>query len=324
MIDYQDELEKRGLDTHQTGDDYMMMLCPFHDEMNPSFSVSTKDGTFRCFGCEERGTFADLIAELEDVSISEAIRQIKSDTKISDLLSVIEKGLEPKDEVLSYFNERSFHSVFPPVWGTLGENYLLTPQDTPVDMTLAKPRGLTREIVERFDVRWGERGKYAGRVIFPIRMPSGKILSYVGRTIYKKVHPKTRKPRSPARTLFGIYELLRHFGKTKYIVLVEGEIDAIYLQQHGVPAISNMGTSMITKYQLSILRKLKSAVVLSYDADAAGVKAMFGDGKRRIGEMKILSHHLPTIAVMLPDDRDPNDLTPKEIRGFFGRFSVNK
>jgi len=190
MIDYRGELEKRGLDTHQTGDNYIMMLCPFHDETNPSFSVSTEDGTFRCFGCEERGTFADLIAELDDVSVGEAIRQIKSDTKISDLLSVIEKGLEPEDEVISYFNERSFHSVFPPVWGTLGEDYLLTSQDAQVDMTLAKPRGLTREIVERFDGRWGERGKYAGRVIFPIRMPSGKILSYVGRTIYRKAHLK--------------------------------------------------------------------------------------------------------------------------------------
>ncbi len=315
MIDYQQELENRGLDPHHSGENFIMMCCPFHDDNNPSFSVSLKDGNFRCFGCHEKGTFAELIAELDDISIDDALRKIKSSTHVEDIISIIHKALDDdEDEPIQYFNEKSFHKVYPPVRGTPGMDYLM-----------GDDRKLTEEIILRFDCRWGADDKYRDRVVVPIRMPSGRILTYVGRAIYRGVKPKTRKARSPQRTLFGIYEMLQRFSKRpRYVILVEGEFDAMYLQQFGVPALSVMGSNALSSYQRIIVRKLRATVVLAYDSDVAGDFAVFGGytktGKQKIGELRGLNKVVPTIAVELPEGKDPNQLSESEINKIFGNF----
>jgi len=316
MIDYQQELENRDLEPYPSGDNYIMMCCPFHEDSNPSFSVSLKDGSFRCFGCHEKGTFAELISELDGIPIDEALRKIKTSTHVEDIVSIIRRAMDDDDNdgPVKYFNEKSFHKVYAPVQGTPGMDYLMGPR-----------RKLTEETILRFDCRWGTEGTYKDRVVIPIRMPSGRILSYVGMSVNRKVKPKTRKARSPHRTLFGIYELLQLFSKRpRYIVLVEGEGDAMYLQQFGVPAMSVMGAHALSKYQRIIVRKLRATVILAYDSDVAGDFAVFGGytptGKERIGELRELNRVVPTIAVELPKDKDPNELTESEINKIFGNF----
>ena len=117
-------------------------------------------------------------------------------------------------------------------------------------------------------------GKFRYRVILPIRTVEGKLLSYVGRAIRSEMVPKTRKSRSPHRTFFGLYELVRKTGTAVLLLVVEGEFDAIYLQQHGVPAVANMGTSPMGAEKICLLRHYAHKVVLSYDGDEAGRKAM--------------------------------------------------
>lgn len=313
MIDYQQELESRGLDPYQSGDNYIMMCCPFHDDNNPSFSVSLKDGEFRCFGCHEKGTFAELIAELDDITLKDALSLIKSSTHVEDIVAIIQRALDDDEKVpLKYFNEASFHKVYPSVFGTPGYYYL-------------RRRKISEETMLRFDCRWGVDGKFRDRVVIPIRMPHGRILSYVGRSVYDNALIKTRKARSPHRTLFGVYEMLRLFNKrSKYIVLTEGEFDAMYLQQNSVPAMSIMGSNELSYYQRVIVRKLRATVVLAYDADKAGEEAMFGNtatGKRwREGELRRLNRIVPTIAVELPAGKDPNELSRSEVEKIFGNF----
>ena len=81
-----------------------------------------------------------------------------------------------------------------------------------------------------------------------------------------------------------------------------------------------MGTAVINKYQLNILRKTRATVVLSYDPDEAGEKAIYGDGKRRIGELKSIKRYMNTIVVELPEGKDPNELSRGEVDKYYGRF----
>lgn len=322
MIDYREALERRGLEPFESGSDYLMMCCPMHDDSNPSLSVSILNGSFRCFGCEERGTFAELIAYVDDVSVDEALSEIRSEETVEDTLSLLERSLDDEEDQDICFKEKSFHNVFPCVDGTPGERYLRTRHGGKVPDWMAPPRSLTKSIVDRFDARWAPDGKYKGRVILPIRTPAGKITSYVGRTIYKGVEPKTRKSKSPGRTLFGVYELLQWTDAYEYIVLVEGEFDAMYLQQYRVPALAVMGTSPLTKYQIRILKSLQCPVILSYDGDKAGLAAMFGNGSKRIGELHVLSRILPTVALQMPEGTDPNSLTKHEVMELYGEYRV--
>lgn len=314
MTDYQQELEDRGIDTFPSGDGYIMMGCPLpdHDDSHPSFSVNLADGSYRCFGCESRGSFIELIAEIDNVGAEEAAFMLKSSSNLDAVLGAIDKMLGDSSDHIEYLDVKSFHNVFPCVERrSKAWDYLV------------KTRSLGGKAIRSFDCRWGDHGKYQDRVIIPIFTPEGKLLSYVGKTIYKGVKPKTRKARSAARTLFGMYEMARSvniYRYLRYIILVEGEFDAMYLQQFGIPAVAAMGTAVINKYQLRILRKTRATVVLSYDPDEAGEKAVYGDGKHRIGELQALKKYMKTVVVRLPEGKDPNELSSREVGKYYGKY----
>lgn len=49
------------------------MCCPFHKEATPSFTLDTFKQTYRCYGCNKRGTVDELFDEIKDmVLVSDA------------------------------------------------------------------------------------------------------------------------------------------------------------------------------------------------------------------------------------------------------------
>lgn len=308
-MDVEAILDSLGLEYREESKRYMVQ-CPFHNDSNPSCGIWKDNGYFKCFGCGEEGSMAEFIAEAEGVSLHEALRKLRGQDNISDLEDSIGRMLDQKEKPLKYYKMSSFHSVFPAV----------LPETRAWDYLIG--RGLTEESIRRFDIRWGgDSGKYRYRVVMPIRTVEGKLLSYVGRAVIDAIAPKTRKSRSPHRTLFGLYELLEKYGEVELLIVTEGEFDAIYLQQFGLPAVANMGTSAMGPEKIRLLRKYCRKVVLSYDGDEAGRRAMYGDGKRR-GELSALKRHLPTASVHLPDGFDPNSLQPEEVEELYGEWKT--
>jgi len=61
-------LEKRG--------QFLVGLCPFHREENPSFSVSPQKQIFHCFGCKEGGTVFRFLMLQERMKFPEAVRHL--------------------------------------------------------------------------------------------------------------------------------------------------------------------------------------------------------------------------------------------------------
>lgn len=307
-IDVELVLEKIGVDYEESGD-RLMVCCPYHNDTNPSCGLWKSSGYFRCFACGEEGSLVDFVSHVEGISVREAVRIVKGQTSLTDLEQTIGRILDKSETPLQYFKLSSFEKLFPPVISDKrGFDYLLE-------------RGLTKKTIKRFNARWGgDSGKYRFRVIFPIFTPESKLLAYVGRAIYSDMVPKTRKNRSPHRTLFGLKELLEVVPDPKNLVIVEGEFDAMYLQQHGIPAVANMGTSPMTPEKIRQLRKYsKRRVIMSYDGDDAGLTAMYGNEKRE-GQISILSKHLPTTSIQLPEGRDPNDLDAGEIADLYGEW----
>ena len=302
-------LTDMNVEYFQTGGRYMT-CCPFHNDTNPSCGIWIDSGYFKCFACGEEGSFAEFMAEVEGIPITQAVRRLRRQDSISNLENSIQQHLDHTEKKLKYFKWSSFCSTYPLVVHEAGAwEYL-------------KKRGLSDTSILRFCVRWGgDTGKYRYRVIFPIRTVEGKLLSYVGRAIRDGMVPKTRKSRSPHRTLFGLYELMEKFGKRPLLVIVEGEIDAIYLQQYGIPAVANMGVIPMGPEKIRLLRRYTKRVVLSYDGDDAGEKAVHGDEKR-CGELRSLSLHIPTVSVHLPEGRDPNNLSEKEVAAIYGNWKM--
>lgn len=67
-------LKKRGIN--------YVGLCPFHNDSNPSFSVSPTRGICHCFTCGKGGNAINFLMELEQMTYSDALRWLAKKYKI--------------------------------------------------------------------------------------------------------------------------------------------------------------------------------------------------------------------------------------------------
>ncbi|MSU54529.1 MAG: hypothetical protein EXS48_01655 [Candidatus Staskawiczbacteria bacterium] len=73
-IDLKSIIEEYGIRLRKSGKSWLG-LCPFHNEKNPSFSVSAK--YFHCFGCQKSGDVFSFVQEIEGVDFKEALNKLK-------------------------------------------------------------------------------------------------------------------------------------------------------------------------------------------------------------------------------------------------------
>lgn len=311
-MNYRDFLEQRGIDTFDgAGSSDFLINCPFHDDNHPSLEVHNSKGVFYCFGCKESGSFASLLAEIENIPFLQAKKLLLSldsaDNMISELEDLLQNIDDEIDEQLKFYSIKSFHNKYRKLAvSKSGMDYVLN-------------RNITRASIERFDLRWGGLDpKWSGRVLIPIYTESKKLLTFAGRTIKKNIQPKTKKVkgRSPRKYLYGLDTILENSKDSKkfpYMIVVEGEFDAMYLQQFGLNAVSTMGTMGMTGEQIFLLKKYSEIVVMSYDGDEAGRKA------QERANIK-LKQFVPVVNVKLPDGFDPNELSKAQVKKFYKEF----
>ncbi len=67
-------LKKRGIN--------YVGLCPFHNDSNPSFSVSPTRGICHCFTCGKGGNAINFLMELEQMTYPDALRWLAKKYKI--------------------------------------------------------------------------------------------------------------------------------------------------------------------------------------------------------------------------------------------------
>src|SRR5437763_17006956 len=51
-------------------------LCPFHEDTNPSFSVSEDKGLFNCFSCGASGDVIDFTMKVEGIAFKDACARL--------------------------------------------------------------------------------------------------------------------------------------------------------------------------------------------------------------------------------------------------------
>jgi CHC2 zinc finger len=73
-------------------------LCPFHNESNPSFTVS--NGLYHCFGCGEGGDAIRFIQKTQDLSFGAVVRMLAERYYITDDDTQPRRPQSPKKRVL--------------------------------------------------------------------------------------------------------------------------------------------------------------------------------------------------------------------------------
>jgi DNA primase len=323
------ELIGRSVSLKRAGRNYKG-LCPFHDEKSPSFNVNPDRQTFYCFGCQEGGDVFSFLMKTENLTFAEVARSLARDAGIEVPETgrsgadrgIAEQLFAANDALLQRFRQELAVSGGP------GRAYLdergLSPEDAErfqvgfapdawdtAVATLAAAR-ISAEIGEQAGLlqrreRGGHYDRMRGRVIFPIQDVRGRVIGFGGRAIAPDQEPKyLNTPETPVfrkrEALYGFPQALDPIRRSGRAVVVEGYFDQIALCRAGIgEALATCGTALTPDHARNLVRRTQK-VVLLFDGDAAGERAML-----RALEA-LLPAGLRVHAALLPPGEDPDSL----------------
>jgi DNA primase len=122
--------------------------------------------------------------------------------------------------------------------------------------------------------------KFRNRVMFPIANESGRIIAFTGRTLStdEKAGPKyLNSPEtaiySKSRVLFNLDQAKEAIRKLDYAILVEGQMDSIYVFAAGFRNVIASSGTAFTELQAKLLGRFSKKVVVNFDPDTAGARA---------------------------------------------------
>jgi len=268
-------------------------VCPFHDDKNPSMSVSPSRGIFHCFSCKAGGDAIKFVMDYEKLSYPEAVEKIAGLQNFT--LNYVRGGESAKENKHILENANAF--------------YRSLIYKTPAAVEYLYSRGITDELIDKFElgfapesaqtirllqneqiepkealevgiVKQNENGIYASfinRITFPIYTHAGRLVGFGGRTISGNPAKYVNSPQSAAfdkSTLFYGYHLAKREIFTKnQIIITEGYMDVIMLHKAGFNnVVAVLGTALTTKH-LPLLKRGEISVILCFDGDDAGINA---------------------------------------------------
>lgn len=329
-------------------------LCPFHDDRTPSFSVSPVKGVYKCFSCGEAGNVVNFIMKHEQMTYPEALRWIarKYNIEVQEReLTSEEKRLENERESmflvnewaskyfqdilknhvdgqaigLQYFRSRGFRDD---IIEKFQLGFCLTGRQTFSDAALQA--GYKKEFLLKTGLCYerengGLIDRFNGRVIFPWISVSGKVTAFGGRLLDSRTKGVSQKyvnsPDSEVyhkeRELYGIFQAKKAIAKFDLVYMVEGYTDVVAMHQCGIEnVVANSGTALST-YQIKLLRRFTSNIVLLYDGDAAGQHAALR------GTDMLLSEGMNVKVLLLPDGKDPDEMAKSYSAEDFRKYIEN-
>ena len=329
-------------------------LSPFTDERSPSFMVSPVKQIWKDFSSGKGGNAVTFIMEHEHFTFPEAIKYLakKYGIEIEETEQTDEQK-QMQDEKESMF----LVSKFAAEWFA---GQLKTDEGRAIGYSYFKERGFTDETIAYFQLgfspdQWSaftdaavkagykleflektglsivkenkQFDRFKGRVMFPIRSMSGRVLGFGGRILdnNKKAAKYLNSPQSEiydkSKVLYGIYEAKQAMAKEDLCYLVEGYTDVIQLYQAGIQnVVSSSGTALTTE-QIRLISRLTKNITVLYDGDAAGQRAAIR------GIDLILEAGMNVRVCTFPEGEDPDSFakshTESEIREFLSSNSVD-
>ena len=155
----------------------------------------------------------------------------------------------------------------------------------------------------------GHYDRFRGRIIFPIRDISGKVIAFGGWVMDDTLPKYLNSPETPlyskSNVLYCLDRAKEPGRRQGYFIIVEGYLDALACHQYGAKnAVATLGTAL-TDGHLRLLRRFAQNIVLIFDPDPAGVKAALR------GLDLFVASGMKVNVVSLPDGDDPDTFLNK-------------
>lgn len=280
-------------------------LCPFHNEKTPSFTVYPETQSYYCFGCGNGGDAVTFIKNIENLDYVEAVRYLADRVGLAvPQDNNFDSDLYEKRRRMYEANRlaaRFFHQTLYAQNGKAGLQYFY---DRGLNDKIIQKFGLgyapagwdslrkymhaagfsDRELLEANLLRLSEKNDnkyyfdaFVERAMFPILDLRGNVLAFSGRALTKDT---PRKYVNTSDTLVykkgeNIFALnFARKSKENRLILCEGNMDVVSLHQAGFDnAVAGLGTAL-TEQQAALLARYASEILICYDNDEAGQKAV--------------------------------------------------
>lgn len=326
-------------------------LCPFHSEKGPSFFVSETMQRYKCFGCGKSGDVFTFLEEYEGMTFREALESLAEVAGIT--LTAAAPSTQEDDErkeileVLDLARAYYHYLLTEHEVGAAAREYLqkrgvqkdsikqfqlgvsLGSWDGLVKYLHLKKKYPTELIIKAGLASKSEKGRvydrFRSRVMFPLKNHRGQVVGFSGRIFGEAANDKeTPKYINTPETqlyhksqlLFGLYENLNGIRKERKVVVVEGEFDVISSVEAHMPTVVAIKGSALTADHVKILSRSVDQIILSLDADEAGIAAT-----RKAIEVVAAdqsSREVPlTLAVLrIPNGKDPDEFSKADPKGW--------
>ncbi|BDV03580.1 MAG: DNA primase [Candidatus Hepatoplasma scabrum] len=324
-------------------------ICPFHQDSNPSLSISNSKKIFKCFVCNEGGNGITFVQKYKKVEFIEAIKIIADDFNLNwkDYFKTQEKIENPKIKEIKNINLEALNFYKYNLKIELEKNNNLR--------DYLNKRKITEDLLDAFAIGWAKNDNslkqyllkknfkeeeilraslirnnegrlhdlFFNRLIFPIIDQDKQVLGFSGRIIDDKGTIKYLN--SSENLLFNkskiLYNLNNSFEEILFkneVIIVEGFMDVISFYKIG---IKNVCASMGTAFNINHVEKLKKITknfVLAFDNDQAGIETT-------IKTYNILKRHNLNISVInLSDGKDIDEIINNNIKITQDYFETRK
>ncbi len=286
-------LEKRG--------NNYIGLCPFHDDKNPSMSVSPQKKVFKCFSCGVAGDVISFVSKIKNITISEAMREIGETVGIKVSLSkkdILKQKYAKYYNVLKEANDFFNFYLTNTIEGKKGIEYLesrklsideikrfnigLAGENDVLYKTLIEKEILPIDMIEVGLLRGGDhyRDVFKNRIMFPIKDLEGNVVGFSGRRYLPDSQNESKYINTSETILFRKGDILYNYSDcsqdikiSNNVYLFEGFMDVIAAVKANVlNSVASMGTAL-TNNQISAIKRLTNNVTLCFDSDGPGVMA---------------------------------------------------
>lgn len=270
-------------------------LCPFHDDTNPSFSVSPERNFAKCFSCNEGGGPIRFYQKINQVPFMEAVYELGKRLNID-----IEYDATKTPDLEEHFALKEAAQFY--------HYYLLNSENGLKAQEILKKRGITLDDIKAFNIGLApdERQSvytlltqksysktelenaglireinhqisdvFFNRIMFPITDYLGRVVGFSGRNITNSEPKYYNSPESlvfkKAEVIYNLHHALGEIRKNDKIVIHEGFFDVIASHKAGIRySVAIMGTAL-TEAHVALLANYSKNVILAYDGDDAGI-----------------------------------------------------
>lgn len=274
-------------------------LCPFHNEKTPSFTVYPATQSFYCFGCGAGGDAITFLKKIENLDYLDAVKTLAQRAGLQMPQEGFDDSLSKRRRRILEMNReaaRFYHSVLLSPEGKVGYDYYIgralsaatinhfglgfAPNRWDALLKHMRAKGYQpAELVDAGLARKGQKGYYdnfRNRVMTPIIDVRGNVIAFGGRVLDdskpKYINTGDTLVYKKTNELFALN--FAKDSKEDALILCEGYMDVIAMHQAGFTnAVAGCGTALTTE-QVRLISRYAKEVILTYDADEAGQKAL--------------------------------------------------